>query len=115
MLTSRGYHIVADLFGCPRQYLESSKALHDILWGAIGESGLSVVGENFYQFQPTGATGVLLLETSHICAHSWPEDSFLAVDVYSCSGKEKAKKAIDYILKTAQPERVFVREIERFK
>lgn len=112
---SKGYHIVADLFGCSSECIETSKALREVLWGAADDSGLSIVGESFYQFQPKGATGVLLLETSHICAHSWPENEFLALDIYSCSGKEKAKKALEYILDTVKPEKAAIKEIERFR
>jgi S-adenosylmethionine decarboxylase len=112
---SKGYHIIADLFGCSPEHLESSEALREILLDAASNSGFSIVGESFYQFQPKGATGVLLLETSHMCAHSWPENEFLALDIYSCNGKEKAKKALEYILDKVKPEKAAIKEIERFR
>jgi len=111
----RGYHILADLWGCSPTYLEEVDRLREILLDAAKEGGFCVVGESFYQFKPKGATGVLLLEASHISAHSWPEYQFIALDIYSCSGKIKAKKAVEYLVEVLKPTKVRIREVERFK
>ena len=47
--------------------------------------GLTVVGERFYQFEPQGVTGTVLLAESHIAIHTWPEAGFVTVDVYVCN------------------------------
>lgn len=111
----KGYHILADLWGCPSEYLEEAGKLEVLLMATAQAAGFSVVGKSFYQFQPRGATGVLLLESSHISAHSWPEYDFMALDVYSCSGKEKAQKAIEYLFQTLKPKKVQMKEMERFR
>ena len=56
----------------------------DLIAGAAG-SGLTVVGESFYQFEPQGVTGTVLLAESHIAIHTWPEAGFVTVDVYVCN------------------------------
>ena len=48
-------------------------------------SGLNIVGEVFYQFQPQGVTGAVLLAESHLAIHTWPEEGFVTVDVYVCN------------------------------
>ena len=48
-------------------------------------TGGAVVGESFYQFEPQGVTGTVLLAESHIAIHTWPEAGFVTVDVYVCN------------------------------
>lgn len=111
----KGYHILVDLQGCPPENLERVASLRKVLLKAAEEAGFTVVGKSFHQFNPGGATGVILLASSHISAHSWPEFSFVALDIYSCSGKAKAKRAAEFLVKAFKPKKVFVRELERFK
>lgn len=115
MTAIKGYHILADLWGCPPEKVNEASRLEEILIDTTSKVGFRVVGKSFYQFKPNGATGVVLLETSHISIHSWPEFNFVALDVYSCSGKTKAKKAIRYLVGVLNPEKVQIREVERFK
>lgn len=111
----KGYHILADFIGCPPKYLERVEDLRDVLLGAAKAGGFNVVGQCFYQFEPRGVTGVVLLEQSHISGHSWPELGFIAVDIYSCGGMERAQKAKDHLTKMLKPEEVNVREVYRFR
>ena len=52
---------------------------------ATRDAGLTVVGDAFYQFEPQGVTGTVLLAESHLAIHTWPERSFVTVDVYVCN------------------------------
>jgi S-adenosylmethionine decarboxylase len=49
------------------------------------ECRFSVVGRSFHQFEPYGATGVLVLSESHFSAHTYPEHGIVYVDVFCCS------------------------------
>lgn len=49
------------------------------------ECRFSVVGRSFHQFEPYGATGVLVLAESHFSAHTYPEHGLVYVDVFCCS------------------------------
>jgi S-adenosylmethionine decarboxylase proenzyme len=49
------------------------------------KNAFTVVGESFVQFQPFGATGVLVLAESHFSAHSYPEREQVFIDVFCCS------------------------------
>jgi len=52
---------------------------------AVDESGLTIVGDSFFQFEPQGVTGTVLLAESHLAIHTWPESGFVTVDVYVCN------------------------------
>ena len=64
-----------------------SKASHlEGIMNQIAERcGFTVVGRSFHQFEPHGATGVLVLSESHFSAHTYPELNKIYIDVFCCS------------------------------
>jgi S-adenosylmethionine decarboxylase proenzyme len=48
-------------------------------------SGMTIVGDRFFQFEPQGVTGTVLLAESHLAIHTWPEHGFVTIDVYVCN------------------------------
>ena len=82
-----GIHLLGEWYDCPADTPEFTQAvpLRDLCVGAARASGLTVVGESFYQFEPQGVTGTVLLAESHIAIHTWPEAGFVTVDVYVCN------------------------------
>ncbi|OGI15341.1 S-adenosylmethionine decarboxylase proenzyme [Candidatus Micrarchaeota archaeon RBG_16_49_10] len=110
-----GYNILLDLYDCPVENLEKVSSLKKILGESATKAGFTVVGRKFHQFKPKGATGIVLLASSHISAHTWPELRFVAIDVYSCKGKDSAKKAVKHLIDFFRPKSYEIREIERFR
>ena len=108
-----GLHILADLYGVDFDKLDHVEDVRELLEGAVKYAGLSKLSSHFHQFYPHGATGVILLEESHISIHTWPEHGYAAIDVYTCGGKEKTFKAMEYILKILKPKRVDEKVAER--
>lgn len=81
-----GRHILLDLAGCACEpaLLERHDVLERLCVAACRDAGMTVVGQAFHQFAPTGVTGVVLLAESHLAVHTWPEQRFVAADVYVC-------------------------------
>jgi S-adenosylmethionine decarboxylase len=94
-----GIHILLNLFDCNTELLENTASVSLILNKAVEGSGMTKVGESFHQFEPQGATGVLLLSESHICIHTWPEHNSAAVDIFCCGSEEQAHIASDILVK----------------
>ncbi|HMR10371.1 MAG TPA: adenosylmethionine decarboxylase, partial [Polyangiaceae bacterium] len=44
----------------------------------------TVVGEAFHHFAPQGVSGTLVIAESHISLHTWPEQGYVAVDIFTC-------------------------------
>ena len=63
----------------------------------ISTLGLHEVTRAFYQFEPQGATGVIVLSESHFSAHTYPEDQRIYLDLFCCSKDFKPDKAADVI------------------
>lgn len=95
---SLGTHILLNLFDCEIEKLEKSDMVKEILNQTVEQACLTKVGESFYQFEPRGVTGVLLLAESHICIHTWPEYNMAAIDIFSCSDERKAQIAADFLI-----------------
>ena len=106
-----GIHLLGEWYGCPADTPEftRSEALRAACLKATRDAGLTVVGDAFYQFEPQGVTGTVLLAESHLAIHTWPERAFVTVDVYVCNlatdNSEKAKRlfsALEAVLKPAR-------------
>ena len=82
-----GIHLLGEWYGCPADTPEFTRAdaLRTLCLDVTAASGLTIVGDSFYQFSPQGVTGTVLLAESHLAIHTWPEHGFVTVDVYVCN------------------------------
>ena len=106
MAKTLGLHILADLYGVEADKIDRVEDIRELLEGAVKYANLTKISSHYYQFQPHGATGVILLAESHISIHTWPEHGIATVDVYTCGDPSKAYKAMDYIVSKLSPTRV---------
>jgi len=63
--------------------------LEPLLIQMAKSAGMKVLFTYFYPFYPQGLTGMLVLESSHISIHTWPENGYLLNSISS-------KKALIY-------------------
>jgi S-adenosylmethionine decarboxylase len=56
---------------------------------------------------------VILLAESHIALHYWPENEYLAVDIFTCGSKTNPQKGLEYLKKVFQPKKVETKKINR--
>ncbi len=106
MAKALGLHILADLYGVEADRIDHVEDIKNLLESAVKVADLTKISSHYHQFNPHGATGVILLAESHISIHTWPEYGLATVDVYTCGDSTKAYRAIDYILNTLEPRRV---------
>ncbi len=106
MAKTLGLHILADLYGVEAERIDRVEDIRNLLETAVKVADLTKISSHYFQFQPHGATGVVLLAESHISIHTWPEHGLATVDVYTCGDPSKAYRAIDYIVSTLEPTRV---------
>ncbi len=106
MAKTLGLHILADLYGVKADKIDRVEDIRELLEESVKNANLTKISSHYYQFQPHGATGVILLAESHISIHTWPEHGIATVDVYTCGDPSKAYKAMDYIISKLSPTRV---------
>ena len=120
----KGLHIIADLYNCQKtEFLVSSNSLRDLCVKACTDSGLTVLGQHFYQFdgldgtQNGGSTGAVVLAESHLAIHTWPERDGATLDVYVCNftadNTAKAEAVYATLLKAMDPADVLVERLQR--
>ncbi len=114
-----GIHLLGEWYDCPADTPEFTQAepLRRLCIEAAQASGLTVVGDSFYQFSPQGVTGTVLLAESHIAIHTWPESGFVTVDVYVCNlmtdNTAKAEQVFQALETALKPRRKRFQSIHR--
>ena len=83
-----GRHLLAEYRGCESTLLNDIDLISKALRQAAVEAGSTIVASVFHPFTPQGVTGVVVLEESHLCIHTWPEHGYVAVDFYTCGDCE---------------------------
>ena len=119
----QGVHLIGDLegCGCSNALLLSCDAVEKLLVTECARAGLTAVGSKFHQFgthdMPAGVTGVVLLEESHACVHTWPELNRVTLDVYVCSfskdNRVAARTLFQRLIAAFAPQNARTKELER--
>jgi spermidine synthase len=83
-LETKGFHLIVDAFLCDESLLNSAERLETALVQLAEDLKMEVLHTHFHSFQPQGVTGVLVLSTSHMSIHTWPEKGYASLDIYTC-------------------------------
>ena len=81
-----GRHLIAEYYECRRETLDEVSTVRQAMLDAALAIGATVLGENFHQFDPHGVSGTVVIAESHLSIHTWPENGYVAVDIYTCGG-----------------------------
>jgi len=108
-----GYHYVVEASGCDPEVLKDPNKIREIFLEAAKVGNMEVKVSYFFRFSPTGVSGVVIVAESHISVHTWPEEGYAALDVYTCGEKADPEKAVDYILEKFKAQYAHVSEVKR--
>jgi len=81
--------------------------MEKIFINALTFSNMNVVDKILHKFEPQGETCVWLLEESHMAVHTYPENNYFALDIFTCGAEGKPQDTITY-LKKSLPMKTFV-------
>lgn len=81
-----GRHLIAEFYGCSPDVLNSADTIRSSMLKAAEKIGATVVGDTFHQFSPQGVSGSVVIAESHLSIHTWPENGYVSVDIYTCGG-----------------------------
>lgn len=79
-----GRHLIAEFYDCDLSVIDDVEAMRAVLHATAKAVRATVVGEAFHHFAPQGVSGTLVIAESHISLHSWPEQGYVAVDIFTC-------------------------------
>jgi S-adenosylmethionine decarboxylase proenzyme len=114
-----GIHLLGEWYGCPADAPEMTRsdALRKLCLKLSEASGMTIVGDRFFQFEPQGVTGTVLLAESHLAIHTWPEHGFVTIDVYVCNyttdNTAKAERLFRTMQDALRPKRTKYQAIHR--
>jgi S-adenosylmethionine decarboxylase proenzyme len=108
-----GLHYLAEFFECDPDRIAVSEHLQALAEEAARRGGATVVGRAGHQFHPHGASGVVLLAESHLAFHTWPEEGYVALDLFTCSEELDVETIFNALRRATRAKRVSTRCIER--
>ncbi len=101
-----GRHVAVDLWGVQFERINDAAWLESHMVQAADACGATVLSVQARQFEPQGATVLVMLSESHISIHTYPERGFAALDCYTCGETVDPQLAIDYLISVLEPETV---------
>jgi len=109
-----GRHLVADLSGISQRLLLDPDEIMAALDRAVCSAGYRVVDRLTHVFSEFGCgfTGVLILAQSHAIIHTYPEESYLALDIFGC-GTHDPHLVVKQLIDELAPQSACTRELVR--
>lgn len=108
-----GRHVAVDTWGVNFEMLNNADFLQAQMVEAAEACGATVMSVQSKQFEPQGATVLVLLSESHLSIHTYPERGFAAIDCYTCGETVDPQLAIDYLVSVLKPEKTYAKKLVR--
>ena len=113
MIGTTGTHLLVELWGCSPSCLDDVPFVRSTFEEAAKRADTHIVQSVFHRFSPTGVSGVCVVEESHLSVHTWPEEEYAAVDVYTCGTRARPHQAIAWIQNQFRAKKISVLEVKR--
>lgn len=108
-----GRHVAVDAWGVDYDLLNNAEWLQAQMVEAAEVSGATVMSVQSKQFEPQGATVLVLLSESHLSIHTYPEKGFAAIDCYTCGETVDPQVAIDHLVSVLKPAKTHAKKLIR--
>ena len=99
-----GLHVTIDASGCNKRKLTSVTLVYDILNKLPGKIGMTkmtlpyvVKWMDKFSSGTEGISGFVMIAESHISIHTFPDQDYVFMDIFSCKEFD-AQKAIKYLI-----------------
>ena len=82
-----GTHLLVEVYNVPFDKLNDKEKIEQVCENACKIEGLKILNTFTHQFDPYGVTSLISLAESHLSCHTWPEKECVAIDIFTCGGK----------------------------
>ncbi len=107
------FSLIFELCKCGTSDLTDNNGLEEKFMRLLSGAGFTPVSTQKKEFTPQGLTLAAILTESHALLHSWPEESRLSIDIYTCSDPAKLESFISLALEEFNPGKYFFKVIDR--
>jgi len=108
-----GRHYIVEASSCDPEIIGSVEKVQQILVRAAEAAGAQVWAISFSRFPPNGVSGVVVISASHISTHTWPENGYAALDIYTCGSDVDPEKAVFFAVEAFGASTSHITEITR--
>ncbi|MDA0711108.1 MAG: polyamine aminopropyltransferase [bacterium] len=113
MTQALGRHVLVELHDCREDVLNNVADIELQMIAAAHAAGATVINTTFHHFAPMGVSGVVVIQESHLSIHTWPEQNFAAVDIFTCGLHVDPWRAVSYLKDAFRARRGDAQEIPR--
>jgi len=110
---SKGVHYIININSLDFELLNNEKKLDAIFIEGIKKGNMTLLEKKIHQFKPQGLTGFYLLAESHCSFHTWPEEGFITIDLFSCGNPLLTKESVKYIINSFDSKDYTFKKINR--
>lgn len=110
----KGKHYLVDLYECNLSKINDPIFIDSLLTEASKIARSTLLDLKLHLFEPQGITGFALLAQSHISIHTWPENGYVAVDIYTCGEDTDPAKAVKFIIEELEAKKHLIKNIARY-
>jgi S-adenosylmethionine decarboxylase len=110
-----GTHCMLELYGCPAELLNDIEFIKQTLADAAEIARSTLLERITHQFHPQGVTALALLAESHISIHTWPENGYIAADVFTCGEHTTPVEACEFIARAFKSSKHLLMKLPRGK
>ena len=101
-----GKHLLIDFYDCSKH--GDIDTIKQSLEQACRATGATVLFSYVHPFNGGGCSGAVILAESHLSIHTWPEEHFVALDIFVC-GTCDPTLALPILVNQFQPQRMQVK------
>jgi S-adenosylmethionine decarboxylase len=113
---TKGRHLLIDCRNVPREVCLDDRGMLEAMGRAAASAGATVISQVRYRFghdSPPGFAAVVLLDESHVSAHSYADLNMVALDVFTC-GATDPRHVFELLRTEVDLGETDVREVDRF-
>ena len=105
-------HFVAQLWNVDPKILNSRKLLKSTAFDIAKDLKLTIVKTFVHKFEPHGLSLILVIAESHLAIHTWPELSYMNIDILSCSKETHLNKLEEKLKERFNNAKITCKKIE---
>lgn len=104
MKKAKAQQVTLDLYHCDIEQLKDITLLRQLIASAMQNGNMPVVFEHIHNENEEDFSIVAVSNGGHINVHSFPENGFVAVDIFSCNPKVNPESIGIYIKVALNPD-----------